>query len=186
MLSGSLDGQLNDATELRALLYESGKPLETAILMALVHLGFAAEAYRDAESEFDAVFSSGEGRFLGEAEGRDAKAINIDKMTQLERNLQEDFAREGVTEYAKGVLFGNALRLEPPPKRGPFFTDKCISAAKRLRVALVRTPDLFFAARHLSEHDDPAHAKACREAMFASEGNLVVFPPPPSLDEGGA
>lgn len=181
-----LDGQLNDTTELRALLYESGKPLETAILKALGHLGFAAEPYRDAESEFDAVFSSGEGRFLGEAEGRDAKAINIDKMTQLERNIQEDFAREGVTEYAKGVLFGNAFRFEPPPKRGPFFTDKCISAAKRLRVALVRTPDLFFAARHLSEHDDPAYAKACRQAMFASEGNIVVFPPPPSLDEGGA
>lgn len=27
---------------------------------------------------------------------------NIDKFSQLERNLQEDFARDDVTEYAKG------------------------------------------------------------------------------------
>jgi hypothetical protein len=182
----SLERQLSDAVELRGLLYESGKPLEAAILKALVHLGFTAEPYRDAESEFDAVFSSAEGRFLGEAEGRDTKAINIDKMTQLERNLQEDFAREAVTEYAKGVLFGNASRFDPPPKRGPFFTEKCVSAAKRLRVALVRTPDLFLAARYLSEHDDASYARACREVLFRTEGDIVVFPDPPSFDEGGA
>src|SRR5207244_4389409 len=101
-----LQKQIEEASELRALLFETGKPLESAVLKALRLLGFKAEPFTDGESEFDAIFTSREGRFLGEAEGKDTKAINIDKMSQLERNLQEDFAREGVTAYAKGVLFG--------------------------------------------------------------------------------
>ena len=170
---------VEEAAQLRALLYETGKPLETAILKALQLLGFTADPYRDANSEFDVVFSTSEGRFLGEAEGKDNKAINIDKMSQLERNLQEDFAREGVTDFAKGVLFGNAFRLEPISQREHFFTEKCIKAAKRLHVALVRTPDLFVPARYLSEHDDIVYSAACRAAIFQTEGDIVNFPSAP-------
>ena len=64
-----------------------------AILEALRLLGFQANNYKDAESEFDAVFEAPEGRFLGEAEGKDNAQVNIDKMRQLEMNIQEDFAR---------------------------------------------------------------------------------------------
>lgn len=171
-----LQKNIEDAGELRALLFETGKPLEAAILRALRILGFQAESYRDAESEFDAVFTSTEGRFLGEAEGKDTRAINIDKMSQLERNLQEDFAREGVTAFAKGVLFGNAFRLQAPGERGDYFTEKCVTAAKRLGVALVRTPDLFYAVRYLSANNDQAYSSACRQAMFAAQGTIVAFP----------
>jgi len=113
-------------------------------------------------------------------EGKDNKAINVDKISQLERNLHEDFARDQVTEYAKGVLFGNAYRLLPPNERGDFFTDKCTSAAARVKVALVRTPDLFPSAKYLKEHpDDKAYASECREAIFYAGGTVVVFPDPP-------
>src|SRR5439155_24203874 len=108
------------------------------------------------DSEFDVVFHAPEGRCLGEVEGKDAKAINIDKLSQLERNLQEDFARDEVTEFAKGVLFGNAERLKPPAQRGEAFTEKCISAAKRACIALVRTSDLFDPVRYLRTHPDAA------------------------------
>ncbi|MCK4627990.1 MAG: hypothetical protein KAT56_03240, partial [Sedimentisphaerales bacterium] len=104
------DGLIADlyASQLpKALLYAKGKLLEFAIIDALETLGFTAEGYADGESEFDIVFKSIEGRFLGEAEGKDNDAINIHKMQQLERNIQEDYARDGITEYAKGVLFGN-------------------------------------------------------------------------------
>ena len=60
-------------------------------------------------------------------------------MSQLERNLQEDFSRDGVDEFAKGVLFGNAFRLAPPEDRGDFFSEKCMKAAKRCKV--VARPD---------------------------------------------
>ena len=181
-----LDGRLEDARVLHGLLYESGQALEQAILKALRLLGFEAAGYRGGESEFDAVFTAPEGRFLGEAEGKDSKPVNIDKMSQLERNLQEDFARDEVETYAKGVLFGNAFRFLPIPERPDFFTKKCQTSATRLHVALVRTPDLFPVARYLSEHDDPLFAAECRHAIFEAHGAVVRFPAPPVVDTGTA
>lgn len=178
-----LEEQLQEAGSLRRLLYEQGKPLEGAILEAMKLFGFEAEPFTDGKSEFDVVFFSDEGRCLGEAEGKDSKLINIAKFSQLERNLHEDFAREEVTEYAKGVLFGNANRLLPPDQRGEFFTEKCVSAAKRTGAALVRTPDLFVPAKYLTENSAAfEYAKQCREAIIGSEGQVVTFPSPPFVE----
>lgn len=174
-----LQCQLDCAGNLRRLLYETGHVLEAQILVTLRLMGFVADSFDDGKSEFDAVFSSNEGRFLGEAEGKDNKAINIEKLSQLERNLQEDFARDEITEHAKGVLFGNAFRLSPLHERGAAFTEKCITGAKRLGVALVRTQDLFEPARYLKENADDEYARACREAIFSSSGTVVEFPRPP-------
>lgn len=179
----NLLSELESEGGLRRLLYEQGAPLEAAILDALKFLGFDAKNYKNSESEFDVVFLSEEGRFLGEAEGKDDKAINIDKLSQLERNIQEDFAREEVSEHAKGVLFGNAYRLKRPEDRGEFFTQKCILGAKRAKVALVRTTDLFAVARYLKESSDNAYAKQCRKAIFSAEGEIVSFPSLTQLNE---
>ncbi len=178
-----LERDLRRAGGLRRLLYEQGKPLENGIIEALTLLGFAAKAFADGESEFDAVFESPEGRCLGEAEGKDNKAVNIDKLSQLERNIQEDFARDDVKGFAKGVLFGNAFRLSPLEDRGEFFTEKCVSGAKRARVALVRTPDLFGPAKYIKEHPgDIEYAALCRKAIYVTEGTVVDFPIPPVAD----
>jgi hypothetical protein len=178
-----LERDLRRAGGLRRLLYEQSKPLENSILEALTLLGFGAKPFADGESEFDAVFESPEGRCLGEAKGKDNKAVNIDKLSQLERNIQEDFARDEVKEYAKGVLFGNAFRLSPLEDRGKFFTEKCVSGAKRARVALIRTPDLFGPAKYLKEHpEDIEYAALCRKAIYTSEGAVVDFPMPPVAD----
>ena len=174
-----LDSELEKSQSLRRLLYEQGRPLEKAILEAMGALGFDVQNYTDGDSEFDGIFVCPEGRCLGEAEGKDNKAVNIEKFSQLERNIQEDFERDEITEHAKGLLFGNAYRLMPLAERGPFFTDKCLSAAKRIGAALVRTPDLFVPARYLKEHStDTAYAKECREAIFRSVGVVVNFPKP--------
>lgn len=176
----ALERDLRKAGGLRRLLYEQGRPLEKAILEALTLLGFEARPFAHGESEFDAVFDSPEGRCLGEAEGKDIKAINIDKLSQLERNLQEDFARDDVKKFAKGVLFGNAFRLSPLEDRGDFFTEKCVSGAKRARIALVRTPDLFGPVKYMKEHlEDTEYATLCRETIYATEGAIVEFPAPP-------
>jgi len=167
------------AGTLRYLLYEQGKPLEHAVREALTLFGFETKPFQQADSEFDIVFECAEGRFLGEVEGKDNRAINIEKLSQLERNIQEDFAREEVTAYAKGVLFGNAERLIDPGKRRHAFTEKCITGAQRAGVALIRTADLFEPARYLRTHADPDFGRACREAIFAASGAVVEFPTPP-------
>lgn len=175
----SLAIQLNQESGLRRLLYEKGTQLEEAILETLKLMGFGATRYRDTESEFDSIFVSAEGRFLGEAEGKDDGAVNIDKLDQLERNIREDYAKEEATKYAKGILFGNAFRLKPPQERPEFFTNKCLAGAQRSGVALVQTTDLFDVAKYLKEHEDASYAKECREILMRTEGKIVEFPPVP-------
>jgi len=185
---GRLIAEHAEVGTLRRLLYAQGKELETSIIDALRLLGFVAQPYEDAESEFDVVFTSPEGgRFLGEAEGKDSSAVSIDKLSQLERNIQEDFTKDGVTSYASGVLFGNAHRLKPPAERGDAFTAKCITGAQRSGIALVRTTDLFEVARYQAETPDAQFAAACRAAIAGGGGAVVAFPPlpvPPIAETG--
>jgi hypothetical protein len=94
--------------------------------------------------------------------------------------LDEDFARDEVSERAKGVLFGNAYRLDEPTNRSDFFTTKCLSSARQYKIALVRTPDLFEVAKYLKECEDPDFAQLCRESIKLTEGEIVVFPKLPN------
>jgi len=177
-----LERELKEAAVPRMLLYERGKQLERAVLIALRSFGFTATGFDDGDSEFDAIFESPEGRLLGEVEGKDNKAINIDKITQLERNIQEDFAKDGVNEHAKGVLFANAFRLQPLESRPDYFTEKCRKSAIRLGVALVRTPDMFPSTKYLLENTDPSYATLCRAAILGARGGVASFPSPPIDD----
>ncbi|MFT8484064.1 MAG: hypothetical protein ABF689_13825 [Gluconobacter cerinus] len=173
-----LSRQLEDAGQLRALLFEKGKPLEAAIITALTVLGFKAEPYEDGKSEFDAVFESAEGRLLGEAEGKDNKAVNIEKLRQLSTNLHEDLQREEVHQPAKGILFGNGYRLTKPGERETQFTDKCITSAASMSYGLVSTDRLYAAAQYLSGTSDDEFARRCRMAMIEMSG-IVRFPDVP-------
>lgn len=170
--------KLQSACSLRGLLYEKGKNLESAIIDALRLLGFSAKQYKEGGSEFDVVFESAEGRLIGEAEGKDNKAINVDKLRQLAMNIHEDLQRDEVTTPAKGVLFGNGYRLAPPLERDIAFTEKCITAAKSSSTALIATQDLFRAARYLAEQEDNSYAEECRKVMLNS-GGLTSLPEAP-------
>jgi len=166
---------------LRHLLYEKGKPLEYAILDALKLIGFDVSQFDDGENEFDAVFESKEGRLIGEAEGKDNKAVNIDKLRQLALNIHEDLEREEIVEPAKAVLFGNPYRLKPLGDRGEPFTTKCISAATTSSTALVFTPEIFKIAKYLKDRRDSKFATECRKAILNSVGR-VNFPKLPQSD----
>lgn len=178
----TLKDNLKDAGRIRNLLFEKGKPLEYSIIDALKILGFEAAQYKDSESEFDVVFQSKEGRLIGEAEGKDNKAVNIDKLRQLGMNIHEDLNRAEIDEPAKAVLFGNAFRLEPLNNRKDPFTTKCISAAIRSSTALVQTPELFIIVRYLLNNRDSRFATKCRKAILNSIG-LVEFPKVPQVQK---
>lgn len=174
---------LEEESILKYLLYEKGKPLEKAIIKALQIIGFIAKPFKESDSEFDVVFESNEGRFIGEAEGKDNKAINIDKLRQLEMNINEDFSKESVKEIAKGVLFGNAFRNIHPAERSNFFTEKCYISAKRSNIALIRTTDLFVVSKYLLENKSKSFAKKCREVILNTSGEEVCFPALPKPKE---
>lgn len=178
----SIIENLQSVGQLRGLLYEKGKPLERAIIDALRILGFSATPYKEGSSEFDVVFEAAEGRLIGEAEGKDNKAINVDKLRQLAMNIHEDLLRDEVTAPAKGVLFGNGYRLVPPAERDVAFTEKCITAAQSSSTALVSTQDLFRAARYLSDQKDDVYAEECRKTILNSAG-ITELPEAPSLSE---
>jgi hypothetical protein len=170
--------ELSEEVAFKRLLYEKGKPLEAAIRDALQVLGFDVSHFDNGDSEFDVVFECVEGRLVGEAEGKDNKPINIDKLRQLEMNIHEDYAREEVKGMAKGALIGNAYRLTKPDDRGDFFTEKCLTAAQRSQTALVRSIDLFSIVQYLTGNQDKGFAKKCRQAILESVG-MVNFPPVP-------
>lgn len=157
------------------LLYEKGTPLELAIREALSILGFEASPFKDDESEFDVIFSSKEGCFLGEAEGKDNKAVDVSKISQLMRNLSEYLEKEDVDEPPKGVLFGNGYRLKEPNKRNCEFTEKCIKTAKSQSIALIKTSDLFSIVQYLKNKNDQKFKKQCREAILNTV-EIIKFP----------
>ena len=166
------------------LIFEKGLRLERAVLHALDTMGVKAAPYRDGSSEFDSLFSIDGTRMLGEAEGRDNSPIAIAKISQLERNVAEDFARDDVEVHAKGVLFGNPQRLTKPEERDHLFTKKCLESAGRNKFALVLTADLFVPARYLERVEDKAYARQCREAILTTDGEIVGFPAPPTAGKG--
>lgn len=151
------------------------------IIESLRLLGFTAASFKESDSEFDVVFESAEGRLIGEAEGKDTKAVNIDKLRQLSMNIHEDLQRESVTAPAKPVLFGNGFRLQPLNERADPFTDKCHSAAATSSTALIFTPDLFAPVQYLIKAPDAEYARACRVAILESTGR-VSLPAPPATE----
>ena len=174
----NLQISLSQERELSALLYETGKPLENAVSKALKILGYIqAENYNDGKLELDQVIVSPEGdRFIGECEGKDSTAINVDKFRQLNDSLYEDFQREEVPYKANGIIFGNPQRLSEPDKRTLTFTEKCINNARREKVGLVLTMDLFKAAKRVADTGDEEYASICRQAIKEQLGEVVVFP----------
>lgn len=177
------EAELLEQAKLRELLYETGHPLEDSLHHALKIMGFETSSYKENESEFDVIFESDEGRLLGEAEGKDNKAVNVGKLRQLQMNILEDLEREEVEEPAKGVLFGNGYRLTPPEERADQFTAKCVSASNQNGTALVSTSELFKATKYLAEHNDAEFARQCREAILNGVGVVALPNPPESTGE---
>ena len=173
----TLSTELSSEQALKRLLYEKGKVLEAAVTDALQILGYSAKNYDDGELELDQVIMSPEGdRFIGECEGKDKTAVNIDKFRQLESNIQEDLEKDEVSEAAIGILFGNGFRMTSPEQREPQFTEKCIKNASRLGTILIRTPDLYRAAKYIKDSGDSKFAAEYRRAITESRGTVVEFP----------
>lgn len=173
----NLSQVLDEQERLKDLLFETGKPLEEAVILALKILGYKAENYDDGELELDQIILSPEGdRFIGECEGKDNKDVDVSKFRQLLDGLNADFEKENVEEKAFGLLFGNPQRLIEPNKRKLDFTKKCKTGAKREKIGLINTVDLFLVSRYIKESNDSTFAELCREEIKNQLGDLIKFP----------
>jgi len=177
---GKFADELRKYISLRDLLFEKGTKLEAAVRLALLEIGFEVGTFADGDSEFDIIFSCGPNRYLGEVEGKDGSAIDVAKISQLERNVQEEFQKADDDDARIGVLFGNAFRLTDPRGRGDAFTAKVLSTAKRTGSRLVKTQDLFTVAQYLRSTKDEPFAEECRTALLKQVGQVVSFPAPPT------
>lgn len=170
---------------LKGLLYETGAPLENSVIEGLKILGYSAENYNDGSLELDQVIISPEGeRLIGECEGKDNKTINVTKFRQLSDSLAADFERNEVSVKAKGILFGNPMRLIEPEDRKDWFTDKAISGATREGIALIKTPDLHKIAKYIKDSKDSDFASKCR-GVIANQSGVVKFPDIPASELDG-
>ena len=168
--------KLQEEKKLKNLLFETGKPLENAVIEALEILGYEVEGYREGDLQIDQVISDPDGtRYIGETKGKN-DVIKIDAFRQLQNNIQEDFEREDITDHAVGILFGNGFRNTHPGKRKEQFTNKCVMNAEQTKTILVRTSDLFEVAGYVRESDDKEFAEKCRKAILENRGKIVEFP----------
>ncbi|CAM3925655.1 hypothetical protein FLSI110296_03740 [Flavobacterium sinopsychrotolerans] len=159
------------------LLFETGKPLEIAVIKALEIIGYTAANFDDGVLELDQVITSPENvRYIGECEGKDSKSIDIGKFRQLQDSLNEDFERAEVEEKAFGLLFGNPHRLIQIEKRKEFFTQKCIKGAEREKIGLIKTIDLFFICQYLTANDNNDFKIECRKSIQDGLGSIINFP----------
>ncbi|QGZ93981.1 hypothetical protein [Terricaulis silvestris] len=159
------------------LLFGTGAALEDQVREALRLLGYDAAEYQDDTHQFDVVFSFEGARYLGECEGKDNKAIDIAKLSQLERCVAEDLAIRGGEEFADGVLFGNPFRLHPLESRtGAPFTERVMKAAAQRGTRLVLTSDLFACVLAIRNGAGEDFKKSCRDAIATDRGKVITFP----------
>lgn len=166
--------KVNDLSKFRALLYENGKPLEDIVISAFRVMGFVANNIKKEDMEHDVILESAEGRAVCEIEGKDKDAINIDKLDQLTRVVDEDFKEN--ERYSEGILIGNPYRLYPLDQRKDPFTDKVKIAVERKQFKMLTTVELFFMVVKILENPDDEELKMrCRKTIIETRGKLIKF-----------
>jgi len=156
------------------LLYENGKNLENAVIGAFRLMGFVAEPYVKDDMEHDVILTSAEGRAIAEIEGKDKEAIHIEKMDQLNREVDEDFKEH--KDFAQGILIGNPYRLLPVDQRKDPFTEKVKIFVKKKNFKLLTTVELFNAVIYILKNPrDEEYKQQCRKKMFENPGEEIKF-----------
>jgi hypothetical protein len=162
----------------RRLLFEQGEPLEESVRQAFKLMSFSAEPFVKDDMEHDVILTSNEGRIIVEIEGKNNSAIDIKKLDQLSRVVDEDFQRNKnpEPEYALGLLVGNPHRKTSPNERTEPFTKKLLISAKRKRFKIITTQELFKAVcQILTNPNDDKLKENYRDKIFSSTESQIKF-----------
>jgi len=162
----TVEQQKTEQQKYLKLLYEQGKfQLEPVVRDAFSLFGFTVT---DAEPS-DGLLESGEGVALLEVEGKDDKAINIDKCRQLLDNVVDD--EKKTQQPKKGLLVGNGFRLKDPKGRTEQFTQRAMESAAGNHFCLLTSDTLFQLVCQVLEDPDNGELKTqIRKQLLATNG----------------
>lgn len=168
-----IEQEKQDYTRIKGLLYGGGHNLEDLIRDVLKKLGFEnVRSIRKSEFEVDVVFEYEGNIFIGEVEGKDNRAIDKDKVSQLVTTFAEFSKHQEDCIPDRGFLFGNGYRLIEPEKRGLGFTEGAIKTAKNLNCVLIETKDLYEIAKTIQEGADEEYCKKIRNLIIEAESGI--------------
>ena len=147
------------------LLYETGDALEKIVLDALTELGAKVDKPEKTNLE-DGRIEDPDGRHgMLEIKGVTGSA-SLKNVRQV-----NDWVQKAIVEEAwkgKGILIVNAFRNTPLKDRENPFPKNCIAAAKRVKVSMLTTADLFHAICSYQKGDwDP---KSFWNQIFENDG----------------
>lgn len=168
-----IEQEKQDYTKIKGLLYGGGHSLEELVRDVLKKLGFEnVRSMRVEEFEVDVVFEYEGKIFIGEVEGKDNRAIDKDKASQLVTTFAEFSKHQEDCVPVRGFLFGNGYRLTSPEKREIGFTEGAIKIAKTLNCVLIETKDLYEIAKTIQEGADEEYCKKIRNLIIEAESGI--------------
>jgi hypothetical protein len=153
--------------EMRALLYSNGFELEGVVRRALRELGLDAQPSDDGKLRIDARFEHDGVVYVCEIEGKDNKAVDINKYRQLMDMCLGEQQRLGEGAQVRGVLIGNGYRLTPPSERKVQFTDQVLNNASTQGILLVTATDLYAAWRDATDQQPSPVAEKLKAAILS-------------------
>lgn len=169
-----IENERNNLIQFKGLLYEQGNLLEDLVLKSFELFGFSVENRKIDDIEHDLIFWSEEGRGIAEIEGKNKDAINISKLDQLNRAVDEDF--DLTNNYPQGILIGNHYRLIEPSIRESAFTEKVHIVAKKKSFGLLTTLEIYKAVEYLLDNPSDENFKfKCRKKILETTGQEIKF-----------
>lgn len=169
-----LEDELNDIARFKGLLYETGEPLEELVKFTLEKLG-ARIGPPEFEGHEEYLLIRDEGRAVVEVKGN-TKSISKGDMRAVLDYIQEYELEKD--EKVKGILIGNAWRLNPLEERGTqkkqVFPDNVKRSAKSRDIALVSTIELFNA--YCAFLKGEIGGKEVVDKIFHGNGEVKILP----------
>jgi len=147
----------------KALVVETGTPLEEVVEEALRALGFEVEA--GAPSRTDRIARADGREAVVEVKGLDKSAAER-HAAQLQKWVSEHHADTEVEP--KGLLVANAWRRKPLHEREEAFPDQMVGYAERQALCLVTGAQLLCAWSDVER--DPKKAPGLLDSLFACSG----------------
>lgn len=174
------ENELRELNSIKGLLYGTSKFLEAQVTRALQELGYFVKSFSGEYVEIDHVVDDPDEniRFICETEGRDRKAVGIDKFRQLQDHLSQYAGGTKSKRALQGLLFVNGRRLIDPTSRGEVITPALLNRSIQTQTTIVPTVELYKAVSYLMGKKDEEYKKAVRLAIRSKMGGIAEIPDP--------